>query len=43
MLEILEKFHIEKKKLVGKPNKLFVEQVLLMTLEYWRKHRTFFI
>ena len=42
MLEILNKEEQKKKKIGGRPNKLPVEERLVMTLEYLREYRTFF-
>lgn len=42
MLEILRKSHQQKKSRGGRPNKLNVETMLLMTLEYLREYRTYF-
>lgn len=42
MLEILTKAHKEKKKKGGRPNKLSMEKMLRMALEYWREYRTYF-
>ncbi len=42
MIEILKEAEIEKKKLGGKPNKLSMEERLLMWLEYVREYRTYF-
>lgn len=42
MIEIIKKYEEKKKKLGGRPNKLPVEERLLMTLEYLREYRTFF-
>jgi hypothetical protein len=42
MLEILTEAHIEKKSRGGRPNKLAVADMLLMTLEYLREYRTYF-
>ena len=42
MVEILKEAEREKKKLGGKPNKLSVEERLLMWLEYMREYRTYF-
>ena len=42
MVEILEEAHKKKKKRGGRPNKLSVETMLLMALEYWREYRTYF-
>jgi hypothetical protein len=42
MIEILKEAHLKKKARGGRPNKLSVEDMLLMSLEYWREYRTFF-
>ena len=42
MIEILKEAESEKKKLGGKPNKLEMEERLLMWLEYMREYRTYF-
>ena len=42
MLEILNQEEQRKKKIGDRPNKLSVEERLLMTLEYLREYRTFF-
>lgn len=42
MIEILKKAEREKKFWGGKPNKLCMEDRLLMTLEYLREYRTYF-
>ncbi len=42
MNEILKEAEKEKKSLGGKPNKLTIEDRLLMTLEYMREYRTYF-
>lgn len=42
MLEILEEAEIHKKSQGGRPNKLTIEDRLLMTLEYLREYRTYF-
>jgi hypothetical protein len=42
MLEILREVHRQKKLRGGRPNKLCLEDMLLMALEYWREYRTFF-
>lgn len=42
MLEILRQAHAQKKRQGGKPNKLSIEDCLLMTLEYLREYRTYF-
>lgn len=42
MVAILKKAEEEQKKQGGKPNKLRIEERLLMTLEYLREYRTYF-
>jgi hypothetical protein len=42
MVEILRVAHIQKKQRGGRPNKLCIEDMLLMSLEYWREYRTYF-
>jgi hypothetical protein len=42
MVEILTQTELEKKKRGGKPNKLSMEERLLMWLEYMREYRTYF-
>ena len=42
MVEILTQAELEKKKEGGKPNKLGIEERLLMWLEYMREYRTYF-
>ena len=42
MLEILRESHQQKKSRGGRPNKIEVETMLLMTLEYLREYRTYF-
>jgi hypothetical protein len=42
MVEVLNKAFAEKKRQGGRPNKLCVEDMLLMTLEYLREYRTYF-
>ena len=42
MVEILENAHRKKKMRGGRPNKLSIETMLLMALEYWREYRTYF-
>src|SRR5688572_12369843 len=42
MVEILKADEKEKKALGGKPNKLTIEDRLLMALEYLREYRTYF-
>ena len=42
MVDILRKAHAEKRLRGGRPNKLSVEDMLLMALEYWREYRTFY-
>lgn len=42
MVEILEKAFAAKKIQGGRPNKLSIEEMLLMALEYLREYRTYF-
>lgn len=42
MVEILEEAQVTKKIQGGRPNKLSIEEMLLMTLEYLREYRTYF-
>jgi hypothetical protein len=42
MVEILSNAHTQKKRLGGRPNKLNVEDMLLLSLEYLREYRTYF-
>ena len=42
MVDLLQKVHEKKKLFGGRPNKLCVEEMLLMTLEYLREYRTYF-
>jgi hypothetical protein len=42
MAEILKTAHKQKKLRGGRPNKLSIEDMLLMALEYWREYRTYF-
>ena len=42
MLEILEAAQLQKKRKGGRPNKLSMEMMLRMALEYWREYRTYF-
>lgn len=42
MAEILRETHKQKKQHGGRPNKLCVEDMLLMALEYLREYRTYF-
>lgn len=42
MIAILNEAEEEKKRLGGKPNKLIMEERLLMALEYLREYRTYF-
>ena len=42
MVEILRKAQIKKKARGGRPNKLSIEDMLLMALEYWREYRTYY-
>ena len=42
MVSILEEAIVKKKAQGGRPNKLSVEEMLLMSLEYLREYRTYF-
>ncbi len=42
MTEILYRAHERKKAKGGRPNKLRIEDMLMMALEYWREYRTYF-
>ena len=42
MVEMLRGAHKQKKRQGGRPNKLCVEDMLLMALEYLREYRTYF-
>ena len=42
MLGILEAAQLQKKWRGGRPNKLSMEMMLRMALEYWREYRTYF-
>ncbi len=42
MVQILQEAFVLKKKQGGRPNKLSIEDMLLMTLEYLREYRTYF-
>ena len=42
MIEVLKSAELKKKAMGGKPNKLNMEDRLLMTLEYLREYRTYF-
>jgi Helix-turn-helix of DDE superfamily endonuclease len=42
MLQIIQEAFKKKKVKGGRPNKLTIEQMLLMTLEYLREYRTYF-
>jgi hypothetical protein len=42
MVEILREAKLKKKKRGGRPNKLSIEDMLLMALEYWREYRTYY-
>lgn len=42
MVELLELGLMKKKERGGRPNKLSIEEMLLMTLEYLREYRTYF-
>lgn len=41
MVQILSEAHVTKKARGGRPNKLGIEEMLLMTLEYLREYRTY--
>lgn len=41
MLEAVRS-HSKPKQKIGRPGKLYLEDQLLMTLEYWREYRTYF-
>ena len=43
MVEILKEAEKNKKNIGGKPNKLIIEDRLLMALEYIREYRTYFV
>jgi hypothetical protein len=42
MVDVLQNAHGKKKALGGRPNKLCIEDMLLMALEYLREYRTYF-
>ena len=42
MVDVLQNAHEKKKALGGRPNKLCIEDILLMALEYLREYRTYF-
>jgi hypothetical protein len=42
MVDILNQAETKRKLQGGKPNKLSIEDRLLMSLEYWREYRTYF-
>lgn len=42
MIKILREAHANKKIQGGRPNKLSIEEMLLITLEYLREYRTYF-
>jgi len=42
MLDILNEAHARKKARGGRPNKLPIPEMLMMTLEYLREYRTYF-
>lgn len=42
MVEILKEAHLKKKARGGRPNKLSIEDMLMMALEYWREYRTYY-
>ncbi|WP_425288978.1 IS5 family transposase [Spiroplasma endosymbiont of Clivina fossor] len=41
MVEILKEGEAKQKQIGGRPNKLSIEQRLLMTLEYWKEYSTY--
>ncbi|WP_342223763.1 transposase family protein [Spiroplasma endosymbiont of Asaphidion curtum] len=41
MVEILKEAEAKQKQISGRPNKLSIEQRLLMTLEYWKEYSTY--
>ncbi|WP_342223775.1 transposase family protein [Spiroplasma endosymbiont of Asaphidion curtum] len=41
MVEILKEAEAKQKQIGGRPNKLSIEQKLLMTLEYWKEYSTY--
>ena len=41
MVKLLTEANIQKKAKGGRPNKLTIENMLLMTLEYLREYRTY--
>jgi len=42
MVKILHAAHVQKKLRGGRKNKLSIEEILLMALEYLREYRTYF-
>jgi len=42
MVEVVSNHLHKKRRVLGRPTKLSVEDQVLMTLEYWREYRTFF-
>ena len=42
MIEILREAYNRKHKCRGRPSKLSIEMMMLMTLEYWRRYVTYF-
>ena len=42
MVIIIKEAHAKKKAKGGRNNKLIIEDMILMTLEYWREYRTYF-
>jgi hypothetical protein len=42
MVELVSRHLSRKRRVMGRPTKLAVEDQVLMTLEYWREYRTFF-
>ncbi|WP_342224560.1 transposase family protein [Spiroplasma endosymbiont of Asaphidion curtum] len=41
MVEILKEAEAKQKQIGGRPNKLSIEQRLLMSLEYWKEYSTY--
>ena len=42
MVEVVSNHLSRKRRVLGRPTKLAVEDQVLLTLEYWREYRTFF-
>ncbi|MDR0723999.1 MAG: transposase family protein [Endomicrobium sp.] len=42
MLKVVKRGYKKKRSKGGRKSKLEVEEILLMTLEYWREYRTYF-